>query len=521
MTEPGADYRGADRRSLLGGAAVAYQGPDRRRSAYARLRVRNVRQLAWPLLLALFIYAVLRIDVTGGAGAVTAYRTLRAAGASLLLLAGAALLIDWALTGRAVRALDGAGLLLIGAGLLTLIGPYGELLHDHSTNQLISADARLAIALPAVALLARAPGTVPIDSGIRPMRVLSLTAAASLTLLGAAGVARWLGPSDVRGEGEAELGALALMWLIAAARRITSARGEEGRDDRHLALGAAFLLFGIGEVGAAVALRHQMRWAVPSAGVQVLAAVCLLWASASWLLESLRRDGNRQWRLAGELQARTEALAGEQALRERLLHDGRNMLAAIRTANITLDRYADRLDQSTQNKLRDTVGAEVDRLVRLLDPSHDRDLEVFDLGAAVMPIVNASAAAGVPVRCRLAPGGCVTGRIADTAAVVHALLANAAQHAPGAGVEVWSETSTNDVRLIVADHGPGIPAGDLEAVFRRGYRKQGDAEPGGLGLYIARRLMADQEGALTLESRDGWGGYAVMTLPAAGHQPPR
>lgn len=506
-----ADYRGADRRSPLGRATVAYGGPDRRRSGHARLRIRHIRQLAWPVIVAVFLYVVLRIDITGGAGAVVAYRTLRAVGASFLMLAGAGLLVDWALSGRAARALDGAGLLLIGGGLVTLIAPSGELLHGGTSYQLISADARLALVLPPVVLLARAPGMVPIDSAVRPLRILGLTAATSLTLLGAVALARWLGPSDILAEGQAELGVLTAAWWVAAARRT--------RSERDGGLAVALFLFGLGELGTALTVGHHLRWLLPSACVQLLAAVWMLKLSASWLLEALRRDGNRQWRLTGELQARTQALAGEHALRERLLHDGRNMLAAIRTANVTLDRYADRLDDSAQTKLRDTVGSQVDRLTRLLDPSHARDLAAFDLTAAVTPIVAASQAAGVPLRARLDSGVLVCGRPADTVAVVHALLTNAAQHAPGSSVEVWCEVSPNDVRLIVADHGPGVPVGDLEAVFRRGYGSPDALNPAGLGLYIARRLMTDQQGSLTLETHEGWGGYAVLTLPAATPPP--
>lgn len=494
-----------------------YRGPDRRRSAQARPRIGGVRQLAWAVLAAAFVFGILRADATGGNAAFTAYRTLRALSAGTLVLAGAELIVTWALCGRASRALDGAGLLLIGGGLLALVAPYGQLFEGAAVNRLIGADARLAISLPGVALLVYASGAGPVDSAIRPFRVLSGITAAAMLLLSAVGISRWLDPHHLTAQGRAELGILAVGWWIAAARRHLIARRYATTWDKgEVGVGVAFALFGLGDAATMLALgQHDLGWAVSAAAIQLVAAVGMLWASTSWLVAELRRDGNRQMRLAGELQARAQALASEQALRERLVHDGRNLLASIRTANVTLGRYADRLDAAAQDKLRDMVRAEVERLGRLLDPAHHRDLGVFDVTATVMPIVKAAAATGVRVRSGLAPGVLAVGRPADTAAVMHALLANAAQHAQGAEVEVWCETTPKDVRLVVADHGPGVPDADLEAVFRRGYGEQAGAAPGGLGLYIGRRLMADQEGALALESRAGWGGYAVMTLAAA------
>src|SRR5579875_1043844 len=396
-----ADYQGSDRRSALGGAASTYRGPDRRRSAQAGLRVRGGRQLAWVLLIAAFLYAIVRSDVMDGNAAFAAYRTLRGLGAGSVILAGAALIVTWAMSGRAGRALDGAGLLLVGGGLLALVAPYGQVLDGDALSRLIAADPRFAISLPAVVLLAYAPGAVPVDSAIRPFRVLSIITGVAMVLLAAVGIARWLDPHDATAEGGAALGLLAMAWFIAAGRRYAARSRDEGRGEEVL-LGTAFALFGLGDVGTVLAFaHHDLRWAVSAAAVQLVAAVGMLWASTSWLLAELRRDGNRQLRLAGELQARDQALASEQALRERLLHDGRNMLAAIRTANVTLGRYADRLDASAQDQLRDTVRAEFDRLGRLLDPSHYRDLQVFDVTAAVVPIVNAAAATGVRVRSGL------------------------------------------------------------------------------------------------------------------------
>jgi hypothetical protein len=65
-------------------------------------------------------------------------------------------------------------------------------------------------------------------------------------------------------------------------------------------------------------------------------------------------------------------LADEQSGRHRLLHDARNVVAAIRTANVTLERHGERLDPLVQDQLRAAVGSEFVRLQRLFDQPADQ-----------------------------------------------------------------------------------------------------------------------------------------------------
>ena len=58
-------------------------------------------------------------------------------------------------------------------------------------------------------------------------------------------------------------------------------------------------------------------------------------------------------------------------------------------------------------------------------------------------------------------------------------------------------------RIDVADTGPGVPEGDQAAVFNRFYRGGATraAEGLGLGLYLAREILARQGGYIRLSSR--------------------
>ncbi len=74
------------------------------------------------------------------------------------------------------------------------------------------------------------------------------------------------------------------------------------------------------------------------------------------------------------------------------------------------------------------------------------------------------------------------------------------------------------IRLMVEDHGPGIPAEEMERAFAPFHRLEGsrNRETGGtgLGLPIARNILRAHGGDVTLANRAAGGLIATMTLPA-------
>jgi signal transduction histidine kinase len=68
------------------------------------------------------------------------------------------------------------------------------------------------------------------------------------------------------------------------------------------------------------------------------------------------------------------------------------------------------------------------------------------------------------------------------------------------------------VRLVVSDTGAGIPPGDLPHVFDDFYSTK--AEGSGLGLSIVRRLVADFQGTIRVESEVGKGTRFEILFPA-------
>jgi len=115
----------------------------------------------------------------------------------------------------------------------------------------------------------------------------------------------------------------------------------------------------------------------------------------------------------------------------------------------------------------------------------------------------------------------VAGRPAVLERTVLNLLDNAAKWSPPAGtVRVRLDRHRHDgryqVRLTVADRGPGISEADLPRVFERFYRAP-DARsmPGsGLGLAIVAQAVAQHEGTVTAERPPTGGALLTVTLPA-------
>jgi signal transduction histidine kinase len=111
----------------------------------------------------------------------------------------------------------------------------------------------------------------------------------------------------------------------------------------------------------------------------------------------------------------------------------------------------------------------------------------------------------------------VLGRELSIEQIVANLLSNALKYAPGQPIEVAVCNQGADIAVSVTDHGPGIPAADLDRVFDRYERLgQGDAISGsGLGLYIARRLAGQIGARISVTSPAAGGSCFLLSLRAA------
>ncbi len=100
------------------------------------------------------------------------------------------------------------------------------------------------------------------------------------------------------------------------------------------------------------------------------------------------------------------------------------------------------------------------------------------------------------------------------------LVDNAIKYSPvGSTVELKTEIDEKSLRLIVRDHGYGVPRKDLPRIFERFYRvdRARSREMGGtgLGLAIVKHIAIAHRGTVDVESREGHGSTFTIEIPRA------
>ena len=99
------------------------------------------------------------------------------------------------------------------------------------------------------------------------------------------------------------------------------------------------------------------------------------------------------------------------------------------------------------------------------------------------------------------------------------VLANAHRHTPaGTRIAVTGRVVEDELRVSVADTGPGIPPSELERIFERFHRGPTGDSGSGLGLAIARSIVELHGGRIWAESQIGHGTTIRITLPCHPRQ---
>jgi two-component system sensor histidine kinase KdpD len=102
--------------------------------------------------------------------------------------------------------------------------------------------------------------------------------------------------------------------------------------------------------------------------------------------------------------------------------------------------------------------------------------------------------------------------------VIGNLIDNALKHGD-AGRTLIVKAHVRDARVHIelADRGDGIPPDEVSRVFDKFYRGKGASRRGtGLGLTIARRIVDEHGGIITMHSVIGQGTSVEVTLPVMG-----
>lgn len=224
------------------------------------------------------------------------------------------------------------------------------------------------------------------------------------------------------------------------------------------------------------------------------------------------------------LDAERRATRGEMA--RQVNHDVKNGLIPIRNVVQHLvqvqEREPERLATvfAERRSTLDSSIAYLDTLARnyaRLTPRIDR--RQFDAAAVARDAARSASVDGVVMQTRIADSPATAfGDPVLLRRILDNLLRNAIESLPPTGGSVTLETARGPqggVRLIVADTGHGMSDEELSRAFDDFHT----TKPGGtgLGLSVVRRLAADLQADLRVESAPGRGTTFTLDLPPATH----
>ncbi|MDG2533493.1 HAMP domain-containing sensor histidine kinase [Sphingomonas sp. HITSZ_GF] len=204
-------------------------------------------------------------------------------------------------------------------------------------------------------------------------------------------------------------------------------------------------------------------------------------------------------------------------------HEFKTPLAGIRGAIEILEDHHAGMDEADRRRFLANAGADADRLAQLVT-------RLLELARADMAEAEADAATDValPLR-RIADawadrGLAITIDLPETLsraampgamleAIVESLVENSRQAGAGS-VRMAAAATEGEILLTIADDGPGIPEADRARIFEPFFTSRRAAGGTGLGLPIARSLLASHGGTITLATSAQGTGFDIR-LPVA------
>jgi two-component system, OmpR family, sensor histidine kinase KdpD len=289
---------------------------------------------------------------------------------------------------------------------------------------------------------------------------------------------------------------------LAARARRRAAEAERREREAALLADLAARLLERGDV-------EELAARVEPGNARLSAAVDALLALAA------ERERLQQEAVDAEALRRSDAV--KTAVIRSVSHDLRTPLATIQAA---LDGI--RLPGADAATLLETASFELGRLERLVE--NLLDLSRLEAGAAVpapalwpADELVGQALGELPdagrVETKLGAGlPAVRVDAAQIQRVLVNVLDNALKFSDDA-VTIRADANGKEIRFRVEDRGPGVPAGDREAVFEPFHHASGSSGAG-LGLAISRAFATANGGRLWVEPNPGGGAAFVLALPA-------
>jgi signal transduction histidine kinase len=321
---------------------------------------------------------------------------------------------------------------------------------------------------------------------------------------------------------EAERLAMALVCMVAAGT-VVMPWGLRGQ------LPMAFAAFASYAVGLAVGLPGPEPLWVGLAGVGLVSALSLVGAHT---LETYRYH---LFRANGELQAAYEAVKAAGLAKNEFIA---NLSHELRTPLNTIVGYTDLLLDDDFGEITAEMRTPIERMSRSADNLRALINDLIDLAlieagrmrvemkeVPLAPLFDELAALTGPMlcdkpiqlRCSEPDSLAVKADTMRLRQILTNLVGNAAKYTPQGEIEVRAEKRNGRVLIGVRDTGIGVPAEEIQAIFKPFFRgtRHGDAAGVGLGLSMSARLAELMGGEITVESDLGKGSTFTLHLDAS------
>lgn len=224
------------------------------------------------------------------------------------------------------------------------------------------------------------------------------------------------------------------------------------------------------------------------------------------VLDTIRAFNDMQERLSRFVLDRTKMLAA-------LGHDLRTPITTLRLRAEFID------DEEIREKILQTLDEMFEMAEATLSFAREEAAQektrLVDVGALVSTTCADLADAGLAVECADTGSFTIRCRPLGLKRAFRNILENAIAYGRRARVHI--EHRRGDVAIMIDDDGPGIPNDDMERVFSPFVRLENsrntDTGGVGLGLAIARSIIRNHGGDITLQNRPEGGLRVTMTLP--------
>lgn len=238
------------------------------------------------------------------------------------------------------------------------------------------------------------------------------------------------------------------------------------------------------------------------------------------------------------LNAQTQELAHHQRLEtigtmtSSIAHEFNNLLTPIMGYSILIlenlppedaESYDNAMEIYTASRKAKEIISRLSELSRKSSDGEVRNVEPDLVARRVLEVAEPARPEGVTVETAL---GCEGQFIRCNETQLLQLLLNLvlnafqALEAAGGTVRVSTAPYAGNIRLRVADNGPGIPAEAKEKIFDPFFTTKGSGKGTGLGLAIVRQVAETYGGSIHLESAVGQGTAFTVIFPAAAEEEP-